>query len=81
MLLGITLKLPYIVDSGINAISLSSIYSSPNVNLGYDITNYTGIDSIFGTIDDFKALVAKAHELGLKVRWFAYIMIFIYDII
>jgi len=81
MLSGITSKLPYIVDTGINAIILSPLYLGHMTKFGYDIYNFTEIDSIYGTLDDFKTLVEKAHELGLKVRWFAYIRIFIYNII
>jgi len=68
MLSGITSKLPYIADTGINAIWLSPIYSSPMVDFGYDISNFTEIDPIFGTLEDLKALLARARELGLKVR-------------
>ncbi|KAM0733412.1 Maltase 1 [Formica fusca] len=64
---GITLKLPYIADTGINAIWLSPIYPSPMVDFGYDISNFTGIDPVFGTMDDFKDLLVKAKKLGLKV--------------
>ncbi|KMQ90254.1 maltase 1 [Lasius niger] len=64
---GITLKLPYFVESGINAIWLSPIYPSPMVDFGYDISNFTNVDPIFGTLGDFKILVAKAKKLGLKV--------------
>ncbi|CAL1684144.1 unnamed protein product [Lasius platythorax] len=64
---GITLKLPYFVESGINAIWLSPIYPSPMVDFGYDISNFTDVDPIFGTLGDFKILVAKAKKLGLKV--------------
>jgi len=71
MLSGIISKLPYIVDTGINAIWFSPIYSSPMVNLGSDISNFTKINPIFGTLDDFKTLLAKAHEIGIKVRRFA----------
>ncbi|KAL6264517.1 hypothetical protein P5V15_004625 [Pogonomyrmex californicus] len=64
---GITSKLDYIAESGINAIWLSPIYSSPMVDFGYDISNFVEIDSTFGSLEDFKALLARAKELGLKV--------------
>ncbi|XP_029679967.1 maltase A2-like [Formica exsecta] len=64
---GITLKLPYIAETGVNAIWLSPIYPSPMVDFGYDISNFTGIDPVFGTMEDFKDLLVKAKKLGLKV--------------
>ncbi|XP_025263073.1 maltase 2-like [Camponotus floridanus] len=64
---GITLKLQYVKNSGINAIWLSPIFSSPMADGGYDISNFTEIAPIFGTLEDFEKLVMRAHKLGLKV--------------
>ncbi|XP_024867549.1 maltase 1-like [Temnothorax curvispinosus] len=64
---GITSKLDYIASTGINAIWLSPIYSSPMIDFGYDISDFKAIDPTFGTLEDFKALVAVAKSLGLKV--------------
>ncbi|XP_025263077.1 maltase 1-like [Camponotus floridanus] len=64
---GIISKLYYIADSDVNAIWLSPIYLSPMANSGYDISNFTEIDPIFGTMDDYKALLVEAKKLGLKV--------------
>ncbi|XP_057336131.1 alpha-glucosidase-like [Microplitis mediator] len=64
---GITSKLEHLADLGISALWLSPIYTSPMVDFGYDIANFTNIDSIFGTLDDFSRLVAKAKTLKLKV--------------
>lgn len=55
------------MESDINAIWLSPIYPSPMVDFGYDITDFNGIDPIFGTLEDFKILLARAKKLGLKV--------------
>jgi alpha-glucosidase len=64
---GITTRLSYLVELGIDAIWISPIFPSPMVDFGYDIANYVDIDPLFGTLDDFDALLAKAHDLGLKV--------------
>lgn len=68
MSLGITSKLDYIAESGINAIWLSPIYPSPMVDFGYDISDFTDVDPIFGNLQNLKTLLARAKELGLKVR-------------
>jgi alpha-glucosidase len=64
---GITHRLPYVRDLGVDAIWLTPIYASPQADFGYDITDHTAIDPRFGTLEDFDALVARAHALGLKV--------------
>ncbi|MEM1050512.1 MAG: alpha-glucosidase [Pseudomonadota bacterium] len=64
---GITSKLDYIASLGVDGIWLSPIFTSPMHDHGYDVSDYRDIDPIFGTLDDFDALVAKAHSLGLKV--------------
>src|ERR1041385_1132538 len=64
---GITARLPYVKDLGVEAIWLTPIYASPQADFGYDISDHTAIDPQYGTLDDFDALVAAAHELGLKV--------------
>ncbi|XP_050491663.1 alpha-glucosidase-like [Bombus huntii] len=64
---GITSKLEHIKDIGATALWLSPIYKSPQVDFGYDISNYTDIDPTYGTLADFDKLVAKAKSLGLKV--------------
>ena len=64
---GITFKLDHLVDIGIEAFWVSPIYESPMADYGYDISNFTSIDSLFGTLQDFKILVYAAHEKGLKV--------------
>lgn len=64
---GIIQRLPYLVELGVDALWLSPIFPSPMEDFGYDISDYTGIDPLFGLLDDFDALVAAAHECGLKV--------------
>ncbi|XP_044749033.1 maltase 1-like [Coccinella septempunctata] len=64
---GILEKLPHLVDLGANGVWLSPIMESPQVDQGYDISNYMKIDPRFGTLDDLKLLIEKAHEQGIKV--------------
>jgi alpha-glucosidase len=64
---GVIQRLPYLVELGVDALWLSPVFPSPMEDFGYDISDYTGIDPLFGTLDDFDALVTEAHELGLRV--------------
>ena len=64
---GIIERLPYLAELGVDAVWLSPVFPSPMADFGYDISNYTDIDPLFGTLADFDALVAAAHRLGLKV--------------
>ena len=64
---GIIQRLPYLQSLGVDAIWLSPIFPSPMADFGYDISDYTGIDPLFGAMDDFDALVDAAHASGLKV--------------
>jgi alpha-glucosidase len=64
---GITQRLPHIASLGVDAVWLSPFFTSPDLDMGYDVSDYTGVNPIFGTVEDFDALVARAHELGLKV--------------
>lgn len=66
-LAGITDKLDYVASLGVDAIWLSPFFTSPMKDFGYDISDYRDVDPLFGTLADFKALLAKAHRLGLKV--------------
>jgi alpha-glucosidase len=66
-LLGIVEKLDYIKDLGVSAIWLSPIYKSPMLDLGYDISDYTAIDPIFGSLNDFDLLVEGIHKRKLKI--------------
>jgi len=64
---GITAQLDYLADLGIDAIWLSPIYPSPMADFGYDVADYLAIDPVFGTLDDFAALIEGAHARGLRV--------------
>lgn len=64
---GITEKLPYIKELGADVIWLNPIFVSPQVDNGYDIADYKDIDPSLGTMADFERLLARAHELGLKI--------------
>jgi alpha-glucosidase len=64
---GIARRLLYVKSLGVDAIWLTPIYPSPQRDFGYDITDHTDVDPAYGTLADFDALVARAHDLGLKV--------------
>jgi alpha-glucosidase len=64
---GILQRLDYLAWLGVDAIWISPIYPSPMKDFGYDVADYCGIHPLFGTLDDFDALLAAAHERGLKV--------------
>ncbi|WP_424927707.1 alpha-glucosidase family protein [Amaricoccus tamworthensis] len=64
---GITRRLEHIAGLGVDAVWLSPVFTSPMADMGYDVSDYTGIDPLFGTLADFDALLDRAHELGLKV--------------
>jgi alpha-glucosidase len=66
-LAGIRRRLDYLVNLGIDALWISPIYPSPMADFGYDVADYTGIDPLFGSMDDFDALVTDAHARGLKI--------------
>jgi alpha-glucosidase len=64
---GITEKLGYLSDLGIDAIWLSPINPSPDVDFGYDVSDYCAIDPKFGKMEDFKKLVAGADQVGIRI--------------
>lgn len=64
---GITQRLAHIADLGADCIWLSPIFQSPQEDMGYDVSDYTAVDPLFGTLDDFDDMIAAAHDLGLKV--------------
>ena len=64
---GITSKLDYLKELGIDVIWLSPVYQSPNDDGGYDISDYQAIMDEFGTMEDFDRLLAAAHERGIKI--------------
>ncbi|HMN59927.1 MAG TPA: alpha-glucosidase [Anaerolinea sp.] len=64
---GITARLDYLQDLGVDALWLSPIYPSPDVDFGYDISNYTDVDPKFGSLEGFDRLTNEAHKRGLRV--------------
>lgn len=64
---GITRRLDHIADLGCDAVWLSPFFTSPMKDMGYDVSDYRNVDPVFGMLQDFDALVARAHVLGLKV--------------
>lgn len=64
---GITGRLDYLKELGIDVIWLSPVYQSPNDDNGYDISNYQDIMAEFGTMEDFDEMLAAAHERGIKI--------------
>jgi alpha-glucosidase len=66
-LAGITRRLPYLADLGVDAIWIAPFFKSPMKDFGYDVSDYKAVDPLFGTLADFDVLIAEAHRLGLKV--------------
>jgi len=66
-LAGILSRLDYIAGLGVAAIWISPFYPSPMADFGYDVADYTGVDPIFGTLEDFDRLVSAVHAQGLKL--------------
>jgi len=64
---GIIQRLDYLVELGVDALWFSPFYPSPDVDFGYDISDYTNIDPKFGTLDDYDRLVKESHKRGIKV--------------
>ncbi|WP_316015704.1 alpha glucosidase [Roseobacter sp. HKCCA0434] len=64
---GITQRLDHVAGLGVDAIWISPFNKSPMKDFGYDVSDYRDVDPMFGTLDEFDTLIARAHELGLKV--------------
>ena len=64
---GITKRLDYLAELGVAAVWVSPVYPSPMADFGYDVSDYTGIDPLFGSMDDFDVLLAAVHARGLKL--------------
>ena len=64
---GITQKLDHVAALGVDATWISPFFKSPMKDFGYDVSDYCDVDPIFGTLADFDALIARAHELGVRV--------------
>ena len=66
-LAGITSRLPYLADLGVDAIWLTPFYRSPQADHGYDVADYCDVDPLFGSLGDIDTLLAAAHAAGLRV--------------
>jgi len=66
-LAGIVERLPHIASLGADAIWISPFFRSPMKDFGYDVSDYCGVDPLFGNLADFDAVLARAHDLGLRV--------------
>src|ERR671917_309239 len=66
-LAGITSRLDYLATLGVDVLWLSPVYPSPQDDAGYDISDYRGIEPVFGTLADFDALLAAVHERGMRL--------------
>jgi alpha-glucosidase len=64
---GIVQRLGHVASLGVDAIWLSPFFKSPMADMGYDVSDYCAVDPLFGTLEDFDAVVTEAHRLGLKV--------------
>jgi alpha-glucosidase len=64
---GITARLDHLADLGVDALWLSPFYPSPQRDGGYDVADYRAVDPRYGTLADFDALLARAHDLGIRV--------------
>ncbi len=64
---GVIEHLDHVASLGVDGVWLSPFFTSPMADFGYDIADFCGVDPVFGNLSDFDRLIAKAHELGLKV--------------
>src|SRR6202163_2422313 len=66
-LAGIISRLDYLIWLGVDAIWVSPIFPSPMADFGYDVSDYTNVDPLFGTLEDLDRLIQAAHQRSLKV--------------
>lgn len=66
-LAGLAARLPYIASLGVDGIWMTPFQPSPQVDQGYDVSDYCGVDPLFGTIAEFESLLEQAHSLGLRI--------------
>ncbi|HEU4515225.1 MAG TPA: glycoside hydrolase family 13 protein [Nocardioidaceae bacterium] len=66
-LTGIEQRLPYLADLGVDSLWITPFYTSPQNDHGYDVADYRDVDRLFGSLEDFDSMLARSHELGLRV--------------
>lgn len=66
-LAGLIARLPYIASLGVDGIWMTPFQPSPQVDQGYDVTDYCGVDPLFGTMEQFESLLEQSHALGLRI--------------
>ena len=64
---GLRRRLPYLTDLGVDYLWITPFYPSPQADHGYDITDHTDVDPVYGTMDDVDAVIREAHGLGLRI--------------
>lgn len=64
---GVTARLPYLQDLGIDAVWITPFYPSPQVDFGYDVSDHEAVDPLFGRLADFDRLLDEAHRRGMRV--------------
>lgn len=64
---GVRSRLPYLASLGIGTVWISPIFPSPMADFGYDVADYSAVNPLFGTLEDFDTLLSEAHALGLKL--------------
>ncbi|THD39009.1 alpha,alpha-phosphotrehalase, partial [Enterobacteriaceae bacterium ML5] len=64
---GITRRLDYLKTLGVDALWLTPMYLSPQIDNGYDVADYCAIDPAYGTLEDFERLTAEAHQRGMRI--------------
>jgi oligo-1,6-glucosidase len=64
---GILSRLDHLTDLGVDVVWLSPVYPSPMADNGYDISDYQGVDPLFGTLADLDHLIAALHERGIRI--------------
>lgn len=64
---GVTMRLPYLHQLGVDVLWLSPFYQSPGKDNGYDISDYQAVQPEFGSLDDFDELIHQAHGFGMKI--------------
>ena len=64
---GITAKLDYLVNLGVDALWLSPVHPSPDKDFGYDISDHKGVDTRYGSLADFDTLVEASHKRGMRI--------------